>query len=502
MHGSVKQGSLAPAFPPAPALSEVMPARIRRWQLNEDTATTALLFVAMAAFACVTPAQNDTWWHLRSGQEMWQSGSFLFTERFSHTAQGATLHNHWWVSQLLFLAVYRIGGAVLLTLFAGACAAAAVVASWKLLRRGSAETSFVALAVLLVTTAPEWSVRPQVISMVMLVICLHLVHRDRIGWLPLVCVVWANAHAMVVFGVVVAAAVALESLLWSRDRLRRDVAMLGLCVVSPMLSPLGWHYWPRVLGTVSTSKELGLQEYRAPFEGSDFPFWLLGAGLVILTVMNRHRIRDLRRSERITLLVAAVLGVAALSAARNVAFFALAAVPAAAGLWHQRAAASETKRARRAARTAPWPAYVLLLLVVAGAGTFVMARWRNGGAALGWRPMSPGAIEAVRVCPGRLFNQMDDGGYLMWALPERLVFVDSRMEAYPRDFLRRVRDAELEADYSDLFRQYNVNCALVRADSKLGAALEGNETFVARYRDPRHLLFARAKRIVRVGRDR
>ena len=166
-------------------------------RLREDDLAPALLFVALAAFACMTPAQNDTWWHLRSGQAMWQSRAFVTTEPFSFTAFGSPLQNHWWVSQLLFFAVFSAGGPVLLTLFAGASPLIAVYGSWRLLR-GPLEVRVVLLAFLAVATAPEWSVRPQVISLVLLVLCAHLIVRDRLVWLPAVCVLWGNVHAMVV----------------------------------------------------------------------------------------------------------------------------------------------------------------------------------------------------------------------------------------------------------------------------------------------------------------
>ena len=70
----------------------------------------------------------------------------------------------------------------------------------------------VLLAWLAITTAPSWSIRPQVISLVLLVVVLHLIARNRLWWLPLVCVVWANAHGLVIFGVAMSGAVLLEAL--------------------------------------------------------------------------------------------------------------------------------------------------------------------------------------------------------------------------------------------------------------------------------------------------
>jgi hypothetical protein len=39
-------------------------------RFSDDDLAPFLLFVALAVMACLTPAQNDTFWHLRSGQYM------------------------------------------------------------------------------------------------------------------------------------------------------------------------------------------------------------------------------------------------------------------------------------------------------------------------------------------------------------------------------------------------------------------------------------------------
>ncbi len=239
-------------------------------KFSDDDLISILIFIVLAAFACMLPAQNDTFLHLRSGMHMWQTGSFLLTEPFSHTAYGAELHNHWWLTQLVFYGVHSLGGPFLLTLFAGACALAAVAGSWRLVR-GPWDVRAVLLAWLVITTAPSWSIRPQVVSLLLLMIVLHLVARNRLWWLPLVCVVWGNAHGLVIFGVAMAGAVLLEALLWSRHEIRRAALIVAACVAAPTISPLGWNYWPQILSTVSLARELQIQEYQMPLRPQDLP---------------------------------------------------------------------------------------------------------------------------------------------------------------------------------------------------------------------------------------
>ena len=68
----------------------------------------------MLAMACLMPMQNDTWWHLRAGQEMWTRGMVMLTDEFSFTAYGAEWPNHGWGSEVIFYALYFVGGLPLL----------------------------------------------------------------------------------------------------------------------------------------------------------------------------------------------------------------------------------------------------------------------------------------------------------------------------------------------------------------------------------------------------
>ena len=87
----------------------------------------AMLFVGLATAACLIPAQSDTWWQLRTGEEMWRSGHIMLRDEFTYTVFGQQWPNHEWLTQTVFYGVYKLGGLPLLTLF---CASAIVLAWW------------------------------------------------------------------------------------------------------------------------------------------------------------------------------------------------------------------------------------------------------------------------------------------------------------------------------------------------------------------------------------
>ena len=92
---------------------------------NARRLVVAILFVALFAMAVRAPADTDTWWHLRAGQEMLESGHILQTDLFSHTRYGSAWVNHSWLSQVVLYWLFRTFSYAGLGLLIGAIVAAA-----------------------------------------------------------------------------------------------------------------------------------------------------------------------------------------------------------------------------------------------------------------------------------------------------------------------------------------------------------------------------------------
>lgn len=452
-------------------------------QFSEDDLPAGLLLVAFVAFACLVPAQADTFYHLRSGQEMWNSGSLLTRELFSWTQYGHPLPNHWWLSQLIFYGVYSLGGPILLTMVAGGMALLAILLSWQL-ARGSAEIR-IALLVAFTGTLSEWSVRPQVFSLLLCALTIRLVRSDRLFLVPPLLVLWANLHAVVVLGVAVATIPVLDAALLDHTRLRRTLIVVFLSVAAPLATPLGVAFWPWLIKAVQVSRALDLQEYRPPLTpGMDSTmFWLLSLLLLGGLIWNRRRLLALDRPDRLVILTAIVLAPAAATSARNVPFYALAAIPALSYLIPTRV----HTRHRPAGRVA----WSMMTFAMAVAIAVVVVRWQNSGAALGWRPFTPQAIAAIESCPQPIYNGLYEGGQLIWFVPTHRVFVDGRVDVYPLDFLLSARNTDLRGDYQQLFSDYGIRCAVVRPDSVVERALASDASLRRIFRDGHWTVFVR-----------
>jgi hypothetical protein len=428
-----------------------------------------LLFGSIFLTACLMPAQSDTFWHLRAGADIWRTHHIPFVDTYSYTAAGHSWPNHEWLWQALSYALYRLGGMPLLT----GAAALVVMGAFALAYRltvGAPATRFALMVVGVPLAACVWALRPQIVSLGLLAALITLIARERYRPLPVLFVVWANVHGAVALGVVVVAATAAAAALKARsgdpgDRKRAwTLALLTpVCAAATALTPLGPRLWTFILESMRRSHETLIVEWMPTYPTGpvELGFWVLAIAFVILLARRGRTLVDRGDWSDLAALAAAVVVLPlAIRAVRNVPPFLLLAIPAA-----SRLLGPEFRLRRRPtpADAIDHPRVNLALLsglVVLGVAAVGVA-WASSLPLLGWRPLSAGALAAVGACPGPLYNRYNDGGYLIWFAPETKVFIDSRQDPYPVDFVLDAVSNEARGTYRDMFARHGVRCALL-----------------------------------------
>jgi hypothetical protein len=428
---------------------------------------TALLFLAIGLGACFAPAQNDTWWQLRTGQDIWNTRSIDLSDHFSHTASGAYWPNHEWLSQVLFYAIYRIGGLRLVTAVIASLIVGAWIVIWRL-SPGDKGLRLVLVALALVPSSSAWSLRPQVLTLFLLALTAFLTVRRRYLLMPPVFLLWANLHGGVTLGFPLLAGWIAALVVEQRKLPMRALAIAAVCFLATAMTPLGVSLWTEVPATLARTRPYGIQEWRPPglTELRFIPFWLLAGALVVLVI----RKRPWQAASRAGPLIWTALAMLPLAVAseRNIPPFLLMAVPAVAamGNWRLESFLQGSGRLKHPVVNAG----VLLAGVLLAAGTIAYA-WSSETPRLGWHPLPADAIAAMASCPERLYNRYDEGGYLIWFVPNRKVFIDSRQDPYPSTLVRDQIRVEASGDFAELFDRYAIGCAFVAADSPIAVRL-------------------------------
>ena len=176
--------------------------------------------------------------------------------------------------------------------------ALAVTAAWAIVwaqTPGPARVKFMLTAFVVASATTTWSLRAQVLSLLLVTVTMALLRRRRYGWLPVVFWFWANLHGAVLLGVLLLGAGLVAVLVEEIDAFPRLVLVSALCVLATSLTPLGWQFWldmPRSLGRI---RQLGIDEWAAPRLASLslLPFWVtIGALTGLTAARGRALLRD------------------------------------------------------------------------------------------------------------------------------------------------------------------------------------------------------------------
>jgi hypothetical protein len=427
-----------------------------------------LVLLTVLLASGLSPMQSDTWWQLRAGKDMWASGRVMLWDSYSHTANGAFWPNHEWLAEILYYAAYRLGGLPLVTLMAAALIAGGWLIAWSL-TSGAPSRVFAWTAIALLPASLWWEPRPHAFSLLFQMIAVYLMSVRRYGWLPPLFLVWSNCHGGVLLGLVVLTAGLAPVAVRVPAARRAIVATWIACLATTLLTPLGWRFWvsiPESLGRISLYP---LDEWRRTplFDPHLAPFWLI-AGVFSWAVLRAYaRTRaDAPSWNETTCACALVLLPAGILSIRNVGPFLMVAVPALTSLLDHRA----DNRAGSHERPA------LNLLVLSSAGLLVLAilirSYALPAAKLKWQPVSAGALAAIAVCPGNLYNRYDEGGYLLWFAPARKVFIDGRQDPYAAALvLEHIQMETVGGDTDGVFSRYDIGCAYLPASSPTAAHL-------------------------------
>jgi hypothetical protein len=186
----------------------------------------AAIVLAVGSFAHVWSsnlADEDLWNHLHLGELVLDTRTVPRVDEWSYSAAGHAFFDHEWLADVAVAAVFRVaGGAGLLALklALGLVVVAAILAAARTLaggRRLHPATVATTLVLALAAMGPAASIRPQLFTMAGLAVEWALLERaDRalfgdartslrpLALVPLVVLVWTNAHGGFVVGVALA----------------------------------------------------------------------------------------------------------------------------------------------------------------------------------------------------------------------------------------------------------------------------------------------------------
>lgn len=422
---------------------------MRNLKLLDWLALAALAALAIAR-ASLPLTHDDLFGHLRTGEQIVETGRVPLTDPFSFTRAGARWITHEWGFSLLTWEIWRLGDYPALIL---ARVLLVLAIGWVIARRTFLEMDretdpeaprsvpwmVLLLGIGLWMVSAELILRAALVSELFLALTLLFLTRfrqtGRRGWLAAITVLfllWANLHSGVIFGLFVLGLWTLEALvatpvarrwpglapLFRAGPLRPYLMLLGLTVPVTLLNPNGWEVWlypfklSRILFASGIAWDLG--HFAAADPRSNSAFLLL----VVLLLAGALPLRRL-----LALSLAEILGIATFLALsfrspRFLFHVAVLALPVLYRLWAGRELSPLLRRTLAAGTAA------VLALVAATA-------WLEHPRRLISAQLPEGAARFLEAqgFRERVFNHQNYGGFLLWRRREP-IFWDGRNDVF------------------------------------------------------------------------
>ncbi|MGD0886112.1 MAG: hypothetical protein ABSA46_14805 [Thermodesulfovibrionales bacterium] len=231
-----------------------------------------LFFASLLLYLTLPISDPDFWWHLASGKWIVQNGSLMHNDPFSFPYQFSAdplrkglILKQFWLSQILFYGIYVIGGFQGIIVMRAAVLTLMFFFIYRLMRQNGAARllSIVLIYIAAAVIIKEFQYigdRPQLWTSFFSVFIIYILEalREKKKWayaaLPLLMLLWGNMHGGFVLGDVIIL-IYIASALLSRSAVKGFYIVCGSSILLSYVNPNGF-------STVFLVLALFVQAYR------------------------------------------------------------------------------------------------------------------------------------------------------------------------------------------------------------------------------------------------
>ena len=428
----------------------------------------------------------DLAYHLRAGDLTLDTGSILREDTFSFVETGAPWLNQQWGAQVLLALVARSGGFRALQLLQAIIVGSIAGLVYLSCRARGAPVRASAILTLagILLALPTFGVRPQLFGALLFAATLYLLvdrkaHGGRLWLLPLIAVAWVNTHGSFVFLPVLLGLALLESALRRHGDLGRLALVGSVSIAATLANPYGFGVWTYVVQLVTDPVVRTLIDEWKPIAVDTIFGWAFFGSVGLLAAYLA------RRSEAVSLSDLAWLGVffvSALGAIRGIVWWGLVAPVVVAGL---------VPRPKESADRGS-PVLNLSMLVALGLAGILLLPWFHD-VRLRWAPEPLVSAVRAETAPGdRLLVAQPWASWFEYRLPDRPVFVDSRVELYPRSAWNDYGAiVTARADWPTVLDRWEVDVVITEAAWKIDPYLRAHPGWRLTFEDDEGSVFVR-----------
>ncbi len=465
----------------------------------------ALLVAGSYSVAKMNILDPDTWWHIAVGQRILATHAWPWTDTYSSTVSGTAWIAYEWLGEVVMGAAASVAGLWSATVLLVALAGVLLLLLYycATLRCGNSKAAFVACVTLIPTAGPFFTLRPQLLGALFLLITLIILERFRAGheralwFLPPLFLIWVNTHGSFVFGFLVLGVNWLSGQVqfssgglfaerWTKRQSLQLLLSILFCTLVLPITPYGTRLaaYPLTMALSQPVNVKNIEEWQ-PL-GAELLLGKLFIGVALLfflaTLVQRPKFR-------LAEIILALFGVyAACVHLRFILLFIILFAP----LWA--VVFSRWVPEYRADLDHPFINAGLIAVIAVVLVYFFPTRTELDQRVQKEYPQQALQYLADHPVQGRMLNDYGWGGYLIWsARPRNMIFIDGRADIYEyggvlSDYLSIMR---LEPNALQLLKKYDVEACLIKQDAPLGTALAGTPGWERVYHDSLAALYVR-----------
>jgi hypothetical protein len=468
-----------------------------------------LLVGAVFVVARTFDINPDFWWHAKVGETILATHHWPTVDPFSFTVVGQPWLAYEWLGDVLFAAVARVAGLQGLAALLIVLSAAIMLAlySYATLRCANSKAGFVAAATLLALASTAFTQRPQMLGYLFLILTLIALERFRQGkpralyFLPLLFLVWINAHGSWVIGLGTILvywvcglkefrAGDVEARRWTTNESVRLGFVFLLCLAVIPITPYGARLaaYPFEVASSLPLNLANVTEWRSmPFNELTGKLFLV---LLAAFFIVRAIFRVTWRLEELVLFLGGT--VMACLHVRFLLLFVPFFTPVLAAVLARWVSSYDRAKDHLVLNSVLMTGAVALMI------GYFPSRGRLEEIVAQQSPVRAVAYLRQHPVPGPMFETYEFGDYLVWSMaPAQRVFIDGRGELYERGgvFADYVHIADLKPGALGVLRGYGVQSCLVRRDEPLVTVLAALPDWQRVYSDDLSVIFVRRESV-------
>lgn len=376
------------------------------------TRLTVVLFILFFSlfFLKSLALDPDLGWHLATGTYVMSYG-FPQTDPFSFSMPSYPVIFYAWLTDILLASFYKVVGIHGLAFLVAAVASGSL---WLLLPKSKKNHSVIPLLLCGSTLLFVMGIRAQVFTWLLfalLLIILKKENKQKYITLPIIFLLWANMHGSFILGLGVVTLHCILAIYKRKKNYLHDITAGGIAFLVTFINPYGIRLWEETFRIIFwTEKHFLLLDWFPGIFVPYIPLWIIFflSMFFLYKFANRYTL-----FEKIGFIV---LFSVAMSAIIDIPYFTIFAFPILLKGYNYYLAEPKTEK-KLFLSSRHFLSVVCLVIFLQGIFLFYA------------KPYPENAVRYLRSqnIQGNIFADFNWGGYVLWALPDKKIFIDGQM---------------------------------------------------------------------------